>query len=591
MFCTNCGKALTAGPDGSYPNYCPYCGAAVDKSVIIQDAADKPAEEIKADAAETAAVVADIVSQAAIPAAESVGDTVQTAEASAASKETWKRVSWDEEPAAETANTSAAPAAETAEAKTSQAAETVTPPADPAGEAVPQTEPNVSPGPAPVSAAADEPKKKSKAPLIALLLVIVLAAGGFFVYQNLPSTKAGKLIAQADGFASHDNYEGALMALADAQELQPDNSEIAEKIVDVIMMNARYFAESDDDDAALNTYQKAADSAKALADQEKANEFLSQIGTEITSIADYYRREAKFSDAIYILNRKAQILPDDIAGITREQLVVYQEWAEYTYSEEDISALRSFKTDILDKALEKPEFSPLESIAGVISEKITNADMLEMMEEFANEMKMFTDKDQQSTACLHFNNSLISSLSPYNSLLKWIRQDPTTRAPYIVDLGSGIGAGLYNVDDAYFFYIGGYKNGERSGEGVWLTYMGNILKNSKRYYARGTWENDLPNGHFEIWDWNKSESMENPTIVRTSVDTKDGLYNGTAVVEYEGLSVFKPTYTDGISKTIDTQTAADGSTELIIAYGEGTNYVLKNVKGEGYQNGIFGFNQ
>ncbi|MBR0130049.1 MAG: hypothetical protein IJM08_01940 [Firmicutes bacterium] len=633
MFCTNCGKKLPEDAEGRViASFCPNCGTKVP--VFTEAVAETISEPVK-EQAETIDNSVETIKEAAEATAESINEAAEESAETVqeAAKETIKEITEagpeaepeDEEPAwivpeglegpgqnsskektaaaGSMAQEKAAPAQPAQEAKADPVQPAQGTKAEPA-QAVQQAE-EEKPSAAndveekiPAVAAAQPesakpaepaaPKKKSKAPIIALLLIAALAIGGFFVYQNLPSTKAAKLVKQAEERMMTDDYYGAVGLLNDAAELQPENTDIPEKIIDAWMANARYMAESDDDSMAIDLYRVAASKARELQDSGKTKAYLDQIGTEISSIINYYIENESYYAALQLLDAKAEMLPEQIAGITREKISIYEPWIREVLDQPETAVLKGFKEEILEPIEDQPEFAALEPLFKEVDDRLESAERIERLGLLGKDLIIYTKNDSQSLACSSLYIKLISSIAEYNNLYKWTR-DSADQLPIIASIpGSDQSIGLYRAQGALFCYIGKYEGRKRSGEGVWFTYLGNALTDNRRYYARGTWANDMPNGEFTAWDWTKHSGDENETEITYAGNVKDGLFEGKIKVTYKDLDTFVPNYVNGTPQILDT-TEYDGEARYITAYGENTTYYLSNVLGDKFKDGILGF--
>ena len=103
--------------------------------------------------------------------------------------------------------------------------------------------------------------------------------------------------------------------------------------------------------------------------------------------------------------------------------------------------------------------------------------------------------------------------------------------PMIVETPSGT-MGVYHLDHKrWYVYYGGYENGLRSGEGAWIA----MVTEASRYAAIGTWENDVPNGEFTVYDRIvQRDTNNNPTyLVRTTRGpVQNGLWHGRVIASY-----------------------------------------------------------
>ena len=124
---------------------------------------------------------------------------------------------------------------------------------------------NLPKDPVPEAAAPQEeaPKKKRrKWPLVLLIILIILGAGGYYVYQNLPSTQAEKHLKAAQEYYSAKDLDAAVAELVAAKELMP------EKAADYNSIIAGYYNTSLE---ALISEKKYEEAVKLV---EKEKEFL-----------------------------------------------------------------------------------------------------------------------------------------------------------------------------------------------------------------------------------------------------------------------------------------------------------------------------
>ena len=91
--------------------------------------------------------------------------------------------------------------------------------------------------------------------------------------------------------------------------------------------------------------------------------------------------------------------------------------------------------------------------------------------------------------------------------------------------------GIYRVDTAQYgycmLYYGDYAEGVRSGEGSWYGY-----DNGNNYASRGDWAEDMPNGAFEVKEWN-SGLNESVVYRLVSGDVTDGLWDGAVLWAFD----------------------------------------------------------
>jgi hypothetical protein len=129
---------------------------------------------------------------------------------------------------------------------------------------------------------------------------------------------------------------------------------------------------------------------------------------------------------------------------------------------------------------------------------------------------------------------------------------------------SDAGASLVIFPNSHVYY-GGYYNGIRSGEGVWLRGDSDADQYS---FFRGQWENDLPNGRgmiCSVRDERRIEKVEGYTYALYNETTgifQDGLYHGTfsftSNMDNGHVHQQTPTFVSGVGQALpDADTRED----------------------------------
>jgi len=101
---------------------------------------------------------------------------------------------------------------------------------------------------------------------------------------------------------------------------------------------------------------------------------------------------------------------------------------------------------------------------------------------------------------------------------------------YYFDNGSDVGLAVYPDN---FYYYGQWKDGVRSGHGMWIRAAFDIDDDDESCIYEGAWANDMPNGEGTITRARYPEKIELEPGHTTSILTEikgtfsDGLYNGT----------------------------------------------------------------
>ncbi|MBR0130052.1 MAG: zinc-ribbon domain-containing protein, partial [Firmicutes bacterium] len=511
MFCPNCGKEL---PQSAVPlKFCPHCGTSLERyfgPIGAVAEAKEAAEEVKAEIKEAAAETKSEVKEAAVETEAEVKEAVrevqtavqETAGSYAAAAQ--EKAEILKESVNETAEATAESIQETAEAKAEEPAdilqkETSAPAVQEEGskpvsqeeasqpasapeevtEDIPQAEPVTE-----VKTAAAEPKKNSKLPIILAALLVIAGIAGYFIYQNLPSTKIGKLMSSAQSYLMQDEYQAAIDELEAARQLQPDNPDITEAQADAYSAYARYFVEGGDDMGGLEVYKQAVSIIEQLP-ADKKDEKLSSLSEEISGIADYYKREGQYDKALEILQKKLEVFPGMVAGINREELEVYSEWARSILDSGNVKMIELFKKDVLDPVMERPEMAALQPLYDEAASVVENDKLLASLSEMGAALYRNTSKNKRSVTVDTFYMDCLNNFGIYNPIGKWCVKN-TDKLPLIADIeGTEDRIGMYVMNGTIYCYIGEYEGNERSGTGVWFTYQGTPLSSYQKYYAYG----------------------------------------------------------------------------------------------------------
>ena len=85
----------------------------------------------------------------------------------------------------------------------------------------------------PPIAAAVPPKKKKTGFIAAIIAVVIIAVGvgGYFIYQNQPSTKLAKIRTQIEAAIESKDYKGAISLIDQAREFAPEDKDLRKQYV------------------------------------------------------------------------------------------------------------------------------------------------------------------------------------------------------------------------------------------------------------------------------------------------------------------------------------------------------------------------
>ncbi len=580
MFCTNCGRKL---PDDI--SFCPYCGTKVHvpeapvveepviEEPVVEPVNAEPAIEAVEAAAEPVVEAAQVAEEPVIE--EPVIEEVPVAEepeieepeveeppvaeepvieepvvepvipepvieaVEAAAEPVVKAV----EPVIEAAAETAAPAAEAA-VPVIEAAGTVAEPvveaAAPAAafaagveDAAPAVKPAApvaeEPG-GPASIPPEEPPKKKRKGLIAAIIAIVIVAlgvAGYFIYQNLPSTKLAKLRTQIASSMEAKDYKTAISQIEQAYEFAPEDEELRRQYVDCnLPLLSDLFADRE--------YEKfIADADKLIKDYPQAAETLDpMIKTSYETLAN---------DAI---------------------------------DTHDIPTMQAIKDRLTDLTA-SGRFNFSEKI-NWIEDNIQHVELTNLFQTLADKLLPLIKSDDRAAVFETIRNEFVSGsgsarrLAPNKATVEY--HYPLYSKPD----ETGKVLGLYYGYSHYCFYYGNYNGTRREGDAVWIC-ADNMKTDSayREYWAEGSWANDKPNGTFTISNLTKYANAETEQLVEGTVEVKDGLYNGKGVFTYDGSAPLSGSYKNGIADVIMTTDPNGNETNVILISEDGKAWVSR----------------
>ena len=598
MKCYNCGHDLPEPKEGITIKFCPHCGAKAIDFAAEAAAAAKAAEEaveaapeaVAEVAEEAAETVAEVAEEATAAVEEAAAPVVEAAEeAVAAVEEAAEAVP---EAAAEAIEEAAAPVVEAAE----EAAETVAEAAETVTEVVEEAPAAAAAAAAAIPPEAQAPaKKKSKAPLIVIIIVLILAAAGYFVYQNLPSTKVSKFKKQAAELHEAGSYEQEIEVLKQAEALAADDMSLVKSEATAMAAKAQALLKDNKQEDAFSWFKDIVARVEALPEADRA-EYYNQISASMKQLSDDALNSKLYEDAENYLKKRADIIPA-VSGIgaqtENDLLAVYTKWTEDVLAsgtKDDFVAQEGVIDRILGENVLKSKTAELKELKNKLFQGEMEADLKEagarMLAEIKSEMFGVASLEVSSTF------GLASGSCHYIPI--WEKEDPDKRVPVIADIDGTNKIGVYYDKEinAVRIYIGEYDGTKRSGKGTWLLFQGTTLSDYRCYAATGTWANDKPNGEFSIYDATTYASDTSKSkIERITVNVKDGVYDGEAVNDFTRDSktvTYRPSYKDGHPVVLEDREQG-GTVYHLIAFSEDKTTFLHNVNGADAIVGIPGF--
>ena len=495
MFCSRCGKEIS-----NDASFCPYCGMQLDRISAIEEGA--------AGAFGSVAV-----------AAENVAD-----KSNAVAEEAAKEVKEVAEEAKETVSNAVSEAKEAAEEIKEVSADAA------AAEAV-ISNVNADIADAAVANTAEPAKKKSKLPIILALVLVVLGVAGYFIYNNLPSTKSGKLIKQIDQLISEEKYEDALQAAASAKELTPDNAAVFQAYDKIFEAQCKQYLTEDGKPKSLNALELYVEAAKIV--PESKDKYLAKA-------SEYFKYTAEI------------MLKLDNPSTLRALVSYFKEYSE----KEGVPGLAA-------------SIASLEAQA----EKLERA---AAFKEFGNQLKAYVDKGDHSGMISAVLLANIKTSDVYKKVLQ-PAGTISSNFPIITDVdGTTKKVGVYYKNGLYHVYYGDYDaNNKRSGEGIWIPVVNNGLTGDiYHYYYDCEWANDKPNGKVKAYiDYTRSGTKNAYEIDSNAID---GYLDGETKYSYDnGANIYTVNIIKGEPQLIET----DSKGRKIYGYNQDKSRILINMTG------------
>ncbi|MCR4643361.1 MAG: hypothetical protein K5697_15205 [Lachnospiraceae bacterium] len=426
-------------------------------------------------------------------------------------------------------------------------------------------------------------------PAIAVAVVALLVVGGVFLYRNSPEQRYKQQISLGDRYLSELDYEKAVAAFKAALEIDPAGTDAKEHLVDAYIQWG-------------NALLEQHDTALAREKFEAANEF-GERQEAIDGIVSSYLMEAEdlyaannYDEAIKVLVRVEKIY--DYLSIPEKRKALFIRRAEDLEDEDPDKA-----EDMLFKALDE-EFNEdyLNALLALIrrradammpadsdsvDKKIEKYDQIialwqgfrsrieKYKEAAAKSVVKICDEEIERISGLRDALRLERAKSDVAEMIAGLQQliagaeasDVAALRDYLKPYRSSIsdllelegttlyteqGAGIYDLsgwhENYIGIYLGGYENEQRSGEAIWITFPERLSGLTR---ADGSWDGDVPNGHYMEW----TDNIEGNELYKSTYDVVDGLYNGTYVEEYvlDGKKwTMTYTYTNGKVNIITT---------------------------------------
>ena len=386
-------------------------------------------------------------------------------------------------------------------------------------------------------------KKRRKWPLVLLIVLIILGAGGYYIYQNLPSTQAEKHVKAAQEYYQSNALDSAVSELLEAKKLLPEKSADYDSII------AGYY----------NT------TLEALVSEEK------------------------YEDAIKLVEKEKELLPDRKDQFNTAAASYYTLWADKVLASADQQKIAEMSNLINDLPKEYKTSSLLDKKAQ-IDTTISEYRLHTSYKEFSEKIISLINTEEWDKVYSDIRSDLFNAFGTYRSIITTVAAKGSNYLPLISDADDqGKKLGLYYVDELYYLYYGDYQDTTRSGNGIWITVVNKLTDETYRNYrCECEWANDVPNGEFTEYEATKYEGAE-AVVNRTTSGTTDlGLYSGRISYKYDDTSEMFGTFQNGHPRVIMNEDP-NGDAAFVIAISEDQRYWVTNHEGANGIHGILGF--
>ena len=371
------------------------------------------------------------------------------------------------------------------------------------------------------------------------MIVIAAGVGGYFIYQNLPSTKLAKLRTQINTAIENKEVEAAIPLIEQAYEYAPDDEELRKQYVDC------------NETVLLKVFS-----------DEKWEDFISGSDKLIKD----YPEAAEFLDPMVEM--------------------AYMKLTDIAIDSGDIPTMQAMK-DRLTDLTNSGRFNFASDIDW-IEDNIQYVEMSNIFQTLADKLMPLIKAGDRNAVFETIRNELVSGTGSARKLSA-SAADAQYYFPLLSSLDeAGKRMGIYYAGGHYIFYYGDYNGEKREGNGIWICADNMKTSTSYRdYWAEGPWSNDLPNGTFSIYMLSKYASADSEQLIDATAETKDGLYHGKVTYSYDGSVPVSGTYQDGLAQVIMTTDPNGKEANVIMISEDGKAWVSRaNINDK---QGIYGF--
>ena len=385
-------------------------------------------------------------------------------------------------------------------------------------------------------------KKRRKWPVVLLIVIIVLGAGGYFVYQNLPSTQAENHLKKAESLYSSGDLDSAVTELFEAKRLMPENAQDYDNII------AGYY------------------------------------NTELEALI----AEKKYEDAVKLVEKEKEILPDRKDQFNAAAASYYTLWAEDVFKSEDTDSM-SEMIKLIDSLPDDIRSDALSDVRARLFSAVNIHNLNTSFESFREKISALIKNGEWDKIYSDIRSDLFTAYGSHRDVITTVAAN-SSYLPLLSEADAdGNRLGLYNVDGMYYLYFGQYEQEKRSGNGIWITVVNKLTDDSYRNYrCESEWANDTPNGNFTEYDTIKTETAETARNRITSGTTDLGLYSGKISYKYDNTAEMFGTFSNGHPTVIMNQDP-NGEHAFVIAISDDQRYWVTNHEGANGIHGILGF--
>lgn len=312
-----------------------------------------------------------------------------------------------------------------------------------------------------------------------LLIGLLAASAGVIVliaviWYNLPQQRFDRQMTLGREFLEDADYEDAVLAFTTALKILPKEESATGQLETAYVAWGDSYVSDGDYESAVNTLGKG---KKQLPESTAFEDPLAKTyvawGTGSVKSGDY--------------EMATQVLKEGMAATGENSAVkdaltdAYLAWTRSLVESGDLDGAKK----VIGEAADVVPSDEVTKEQTLVEDRIREREILEAANETVQEITDAATVEDLETS----KDSILKLLSEHGDDLIQICDDHDGT---YVDPENGFG--VYNIDGAYYLYLGEFAGDKRQGHAVWLEFY--EFEDGTPGFIRydGEWENDLPNG-------------------------------------------------------------------------------------------------